>query len=63
MVPADKVSNNFTFVSKKYYACYVSILIEELGLNSLTGNPTYNLTDVSTSEVLDNHRSVLTSYC
>ena len=59
IVPADKASNNYTFVCKKYY---VSILIEELGLNSLPGNPTYNLTDFSASEVLDNHKSVLTSF-
>ena len=59
IVPADKASNNYTFVCKKYYA---SILIEELGLNSLPGNPTYNLTDFSASEVLDNHKSVLTSF-
>ena len=39
IVPADKDSNNCTFVCKSYY---VSILIEELGLNSLPGNPTYN---------------------
>ena len=59
IVPADKASNNYTFVCRKYY---VSILIEELGLNSLPGNPTYNLTDFSASEVLDNHKSVLTSF-
>ena len=59
IVPADKASNNYTFVCKKYY---VSILIEELGLNSLPGNPTYNLTDFSASEVLDNHKSVLTCF-
>ena len=28
----------------------------------MTGNPTYNLTDLSASEVLDNHKSVLTSF-
>ena len=39
---ADKASNNYTFVCKKHY---VNILIEELGLNSLSWNPTYNLTD------------------
>ena len=44
IVPADKASNNYTFVCKKYY---VSILIEELVFNSLPGNPTYNLTDFS----------------
>ena len=59
IVPADKDSNNYTFVCKKYY---VNILIEELGLNSLPGNPTYNLTYFSASEVLDNHKSVLTSF-
>ena len=52
-------SNNFTFVCKKHY---VGILIEELGLHSLPGNPTYNLTDFSASKVLDNHKSVLTSF-
>ena len=59
IVPADKASNNYTFVCKRHY---VSILSEELGLNSLPGNPTYNLTDFSASEVLDNHKSVLTSF-
>ena len=59
IVPADKASNNYTFVCRKYY---VSILIEELGLNSLPGNSTYNLTDFSASEVLENHKSVLTSF-
>ena len=56
IVPADKASNNYTFVCKRHY---VSILSEELGLNSL---PTYNITDLSASEVLDNHKSVLTSF-
>ena len=59
IVPADKASNNYTFVCKRHY---VSILSEELGLNSLPGNPTYNLMDLSASEVLDNHKSVLTSF-
>ena len=59
IVPADKASNNYTFVCKRHY---VRILSEELGLNSLPGNPTYNLTDFSASEVLDNHKSVLTSF-
>ena len=34
IVPADKASNNYTFVCRKYY---VSILIEDLGLYSLPG--------------------------
>ena len=59
IAPADKASNNDTFICKRHY---ISILSEELGLNSLPGNPTYNLTDFSASEVLDNHKSVLTSF-
>ena len=38
IVPADKASNNSTFVCKRHY---VSILSEELGPNSLPGNPPY----------------------
>ena len=60
IVPADKASSNYTFVVCKRY--YVDILIEELGLHLLPGNPTYNLTDFSASEVLENHKSVLTSF-
>ena len=59
IVPADNASNNYIFVCRKYN---VSILIEELRLNSLPGKPTYNLTDFSASDVLDNHKSVLTSF-
>ena len=59
IVPADTASNNYTFVCKRYY---VDILIEELGLHLLPENPTYNRTGFSTSEVLDNHTSVLTSF-
>ena len=58
-VPADKASNNYTFVFKKH--C-VDILIEELGFHSLPWNPTYNLIDFSASEMLDNHKSVLTAF-
>ena len=41
IVSTDKASNTYTFVCKQYY---VSILIEELEINSLHGNLTYNLT-------------------
>ena len=58
IVPADKTSNNYTFVCKRYY---VDILIEELGLHLLPGNPIYNLTDFSASEVLDINRFSLPS--
>ena len=59
IVPVDKASNNYTFVCKRH--C-VSILTEELGLNSLPWNHIYSLTDFYASEVLDNHKSVLTSF-
>ena len=59
IIPADKASNNYTFVCKRYY---VDILIEELGLHLLPGYPAYNVTDFSASEVLDNHKSALTSF-
>ena len=59
IVPAYKASNNDTFVCKRHY---VDILIEDIGLYSLPGNPTHNLTDLPASEVLHNHKSVLTSF-
>ena len=59
IVPADKASNNYTFICKRYY---VDILIEELGLHLLPENPTYSFTDFSASEVSDNHKSILTSF-
>ena len=49
----------YTFVCKRHY---ISILSKELGLNPLPRNPTYNIMDLSASEVLDNHKSVLTSF-
>ena len=54
IIPADKASNNYTFLCKRHY---VDILIEELGPHSLPGNPKYNLTGFSESEVLDNHNT------
>ena len=59
IVPADKASNSYNIVCERYY---VDILIEELGLHLLPGNYTYNLTDFSASEVLDNHKYVVASF-
>ena len=42
LVPADKASNNYTYVYKKNY---VDILIVDLGPHSSPENPTYNMTD------------------
>ena len=50
IVPADKASNNYTFDRGTWTL-------------STSWKPyTYNLTDFSASEVLDNHKSVLTSF-
>ena len=37
VVPADKASNNIVFVCKTHY---INCLVEKLGLNTSTGNPT-----------------------
>ena len=37
VVPSDKASNNIVFVCKTHY---INCLMEELGMNTMTGNPT-----------------------
>ncbi|MCU7801424.1 MAG: hypothetical protein KZQ70_15165, partial [gamma proteobacterium symbiont of Lucinoma myriamae] len=59
VVPADKASNNIVFVCKAHYC---NCLKEELGINSTQGNPTYTRTSFSKDEILDNHKSVLSSF-
>ena len=59
ITPADKASNNYTFTCKKYY---FDSLVKELGLNSTPGNPTYTPTNLSASEIIDNHKSALASF-
>ena len=49
VVPADKVSNNNVFVCKTH--C-INCLMEELGMSTMTINPTYNLTAMSKEEIL-----------
>ncbi|KAK3087212.1 hypothetical protein FSP39_003163 [Pinctada imbricata] len=58
--PADKASNNYTFYTCKKY--YFDSLVKELGLNSTPGNPTYTPTNLSASEIIDNHKSALASF-
>ena len=41
---------------------YINCLMEELGLNTMTGNPTYNLTAMSKVEILQNHNSVMLTF-
>ncbi|KAK3093830.1 hypothetical protein FSP39_020721 [Pinctada imbricata] len=59
ITPADKASNNYTFTCKKYY---FDSQVKELGLNSTPGNPTYTPTNLSASEIIDNHKSALASF-
>ena len=54
----DKASNNIVFVCKSYY---IGCLIKELGIDSSFGNPTVTPTTLTKEEILDNHRSVLSS--
>ena len=53
--PADKASNNIVFLQNTLYNC----LMEELGMSTMTGNPTYNLSAMSKEEILQNHHSVM----
>ena len=58
VVPADKASNNTVFVCKHTINC----LTEELGMSTMTGNPTYNLTAMSKDEILQNHHLVMLTF-
>jgi hypothetical protein len=59
VVPADKAPNNIVFVCKSHY---IGCLIKELGIDNSLGNPTYTPTTLTKEEILDNHRSVLSSF-
>ena len=59
VVPADKASNNIVFVCKTQY---VNGLMEELGMSTMTGNPTYNLAAMFKDEILQNHHSVMLTF-
>ena len=59
VVPANKASKNIVFVCKTHY---INCLMEELGMSTMTGNPTYNLTAMSKDEILQNHHSVMLTF-
>ena len=59
VVPAEKASNNILFICKTHY---INCLMEELGMSTMTGNPTYNLTAMSKDEILQNHHSVMLTF-
>jgi hypothetical protein len=58
LVRADKASNNVFVCKAHYYNC----IVNELGINSTFGNPTYTLIALSKDEILQNHRSVLDTF-
>ena len=59
VVPADKAPNNIVFICKSHY---IDCLVKELGIDNSLGNPTYTSTTLTKEEILDNHRSVLSSF-
>ena len=59
IVPADKAPNNIVFICKHHY---FDCLIKELGIDNTLGNPTYTPTTLSKEEILENHKSVLSSF-
>ena len=59
IVPADKASNNIVFVCKAHY---LNCLIKELGIDKDTpGNTTYKRTTFDKDEILNNHKSFMSS--
>ena len=58
VVPADKAANNVVFVCKSYY---YECLIKELGIESVSSNPTYKNTTFDEDEILANHKSFMLS--
>ena len=59
VVSADKAPNNIVFVCKSHY---IDCLTKDLGIDSSLGNPTYTPTTLTKEEILDNHRSVMSSF-
>ena len=59
VVPADKASNNIVFVCKTHY---IICLMEELGMSTMTGNPTYNLIAMFKEEILQNYHSAMLTF-
>ena len=59
VVPADKAPTKIVFVCKTH--C-INCLMEELGMSTMTENPTYNLTAISKDEILQNHHSVMLTF-
>lgn len=56
LVPAYMAGNNVVFVCNAHY---INCILEELGFNSICGNPTYTQGSLSMQEIIQNHKSVL----
>ena len=59
IVPADKAPNNIVFVCKRHY---IDCLMNELGMNNTHGNQTYSPITIPKEDILENHKSVLSSF-
>ena len=59
VVPADKAPNNIIFVCKKHY---IECLMKEMGIDNSLGNPTYTRTAMPKEDIINNHKSVLSSF-
>ena len=59
IVPADKAPNNIVFICKHHY---FDCLIKELGIDNTLDNPTYSPTALTKEEILENHKSVFSSF-
>jgi hypothetical protein len=59
LVPTDKAYNNIVFVCNTHY---YNRILNELGIISAFGNPSYTPTAHSKDEILQNHRSVLDTF-
>ena len=59
VVPADKAPNNNVFVYQTYYT---QCLFSEVDVENNSSSKTYTATILSKEEILENHKSVLSSF-
>ena len=59
VVPADKAQNNIVFVCKTFYT---QCLLSEVDVENNSSDKTYNATTLSKEEIVEDHKSVLSSF-
>ena len=59
VVPADKAQNNIVFVCKTFY---IQCLLSEVPVENNRSDKTYTNTTLSKEEIVENHKSVLSSF-